>query len=142
GNSEFQNVCNEFGIKRGSIPAPQPRDKNPNLTAFVNRLYTKLLDRQGEEAGLNNWCAAILSKASTPKKIAHDFVFSKEFELKKLNNEKFVEYMYRAFMGREYDAAGKAAWVKYLQQGKTREDVFNGFADSTEFANITKGFGL
>ncbi|MEG0911435.1 MAG: DUF4214 domain-containing protein, partial [Ruthenibacterium sp.] len=101
-----------------------------------------LLDRQGEEAGLNNWCAAILSKASTPKKIAHDFVFSKEFELKKLNNEKFVEYMYRAFMGREYDAAGKAAWVKYLQQGKTREDVFNGFADSTEFANITKGFGL
>ena len=142
GGPEFQNICDSFGIKRGSIETPQPRDKNPNLTAFVNRLYTKLLDRNGEEAGLNNWCAAILAKTTTPKKIAHDFVFGPEFADKKFSNEKFIEYMYRTFMGREFDAAGKAAWMKAMNEGTSKEAVFNGFADSKEFANIAKGFGL
>ncbi|MEG1925858.1 MAG: Ig-like domain-containing protein [Ruthenibacterium sp.] len=141
-SSEFAVVCNGFGIEHGTITSAQSRDKNGNLTAFVTRLYTKLLDRSGEEDGLNVWTNQILSGAQTPQQVAHGFVFSKEFESKNLNNEKYVEYMYRTFMGREYDAGGKANWVKALNDGKGREYVFNGFANSVEFAKIVKSFGL
>ncbi|MEG2596738.1 MAG: DUF4214 domain-containing protein [Ruthenibacterium sp.] len=60
----------------------------------------------------------------------------------KYTDDVFVEYMYQALMGRNADAAGKANWVKALKSGASREWVFQGFANSVEFANITKGFGL
>ena len=141
-SDEFTALCGKFGVKRGTVTPSQPRDKNLPLTSFVNRLYNKLLDRQGEAAGLNSWCSLILSGASTPKEVAYGCVFSDEFKSKQYSNEIFVEYMYRTFFGREYDEQGKETWLSALNNGMTREEVFNGFADSAEFAQIVKSFGL
>ncbi|MEG0911929.1 MAG: DUF4214 domain-containing protein, partial [Ruthenibacterium sp.] len=72
----------------------------------------------------------------------HGFVFSPEFMNHKYTDEVFVEYMYKAFMGRASDAAGKADWVKALKSGASREWVFQGFANSIEFNAIVKSFNL
>lgn len=141
-SSEFQALCDAFGIKSGSLSVTQARDKSPNLTAFVNRLYTMLLKRNGDETGLNDWCSRILENRETPKQVAAGFVFSNEFKDAKLSNEEFVNRMYRTFLGREADAAGKADWLNRLAQGQSREKIFDGFADSTEFAGIVASFGL
>ncbi|MEG1323142.1 MAG: DUF4214 domain-containing protein, partial [Ruthenibacterium sp.] len=140
--AEFQKICETFAIKRGDYTSKQARDVNPKLTAFVNRLYTKLLDRGGEEEGLNTWCREILKKTRTPKEVASGFVFSNEFIGRKFDDATYVEYLYRTFMGRDSDVGGKAMWVKYLKDGHSREEVFNGFADSAEFADIVNSFGL
>ncbi|MEG1407937.1 MAG: DUF4214 domain-containing protein, partial [Ruthenibacterium sp.] len=140
--AEFQKICDTFAIKRGDYTSTQARDANPKLTAFVNRLYTKLLDRGGEEEGLNTWCREILKKTRTPKEVANGFVFSNEFIGRKFDDATYVEYLYRTFMGRDSDVGGKTMWVKYLKDGHSREEVFNGFADSAEFADIVNSFGL
>ena len=45
-------------------------------------------------------------------------------------------------MGREADEAGFNAWVAQLDSGVSREEVFNGFSQSTEFGVICAQYGI
>ena len=73
---------------------------------------------------------------------AYGFIFSREFTAKGYSDEDYVKQLYRAFMGREYDAAGLRTWVTLLRQGKTREEVFEGFVGSAEFTRICAQYGI
>ena len=76
------------------------------------------------------------------KGCAYGFVFSPEMNRKNLSDEAFVRTLYNLFMDREGEASGVSFWVNYLAEGHTREEVFNGFADSVEFARIVASFGV
>ncbi|NCC08519.1 MAG: DUF4214 domain-containing protein [Clostridia bacterium] len=141
-SDEFKMLCGRYQITQGSISPTQPRDMDRELTTVVNRLYKTLLGRDGEEPGLNDWCTALLTNSKTPKRVAYGFVFSDEFTGKNYSNADFVEHMYAAFLGRASDAQGKENWMNHLNAGHTRQEVFNGFADSDEFAAIAAQFGL
>lgn len=142
GSKEFQNMCATYGIKAGTASITEPRDRNIGVTRFVNRLYDTILGRKGEIEGVNNWCNVITNKQMTPSQVAYEFVFSKEFTNKKLNNSDFIEILYKAFLGRNSDSAGKRDWMNILNSGKAREEVFWGFANSAEFRSIIAGYGL
>ena len=141
-SQEYTNICNFYGIGRGSVTLTQARDKNPQLTAYVNRMYLKALERSGEEDGLNHWCESIQSASKTPEQVAEAFINSKEFQMKNLNDEEYVKVLYRTFMGREYDQSGLEHWLGELKRGSSREDVMHRFAISKEFQNIQASFGL
>ena len=49
---------------------------------------------------------------------------------------------YNLFMDREGEATGVAFWTKYLKDGHSRLEVFNGFTDSVEFARIKASYGI
>lgn len=50
--------------------------------------------------------------------------------------------MYNVFMDREADEIGMQEWQQVLSDGKSREHVFNGFADSKEFKKICESYGI
>ena len=139
---EFQELCSGYGIIRGSVSLTENRDKNPQVTGFVNRLYAIALNRPADAGGLNDWTGRLLDKKQTPKQVASGFVFSKEMTNRQLSNTEFVTMLYRTMMGREPDAAGLQDWVGRLENGKKREDVYTGFADSVEFGRIVASYGL
>lgn len=141
-SEEFANVCSQYGVIQGTVTLGSYRDQNEGVTSFVNRLYNKLLDRQGEDDGIENWCKTILTKADTTENVAHGFVFSQEFLNRETSNEDFVKIMYRTFLDREYDEAGLEDWVGRLNSGTDREEVFRGFARSTEFHELMKAYGV
>ena len=141
-SQEYTNLCNSYGIERGSVTLTQPRDQNAELTKFVNRLYVKALERPGEEEGLNAWCNVLLSRAQSPEEVAECFINSYEFQSKNLSNEEYVKVLYRTFLGREYDQQGLDAWVAQLNRGVSRQEVLYGFSRSPEFARIMAQFGL
>lgn len=141
-SQEFANVCSQYSVIQGTVTLGSYRDQNEGVTSFVNRLYVKLLDRQGEDEGIENWCRTILTKADTTENVAHGFVFSQEFLNKNTSNEEFVKIMYRTFLDREYDQAGLNDWVGQLNSGVGREQVFHGFAGSTEFHNLMAEYGV
>lgn len=113
-----------------------------NIKDFVTRLYNVCLNREPDEAGLADWTAQLSKKQITGIKAAYGFVFSPEFKAKNLCNEDYVKQLYQAFLGRDYDAAGLADWVGQLEQGKTREEIFNGFALSQEFKGLCEQYGI
>lgn len=112
------------------------------VEGFVTRLYNVCLDREPDEHGFNDWVSRLNNKEETGIHAAYGFIFSTEFQNKNLCNEDYVEYLYRAFMGRESDEAGKADWLNRLKTGKTREEVFNGFALSKEFSVLCEEYGI
>lgn len=140
-SAEFDNLCRQYGIKRGNIILTAYRDQNPNLTMFVNRLYTKALERTGEATGIEFWTEQIITRKITPENAAKSFVFSEEFTMKKLDDRKYIEVLYRTFMDREYDSIGMETWLKELKKS-SRQKVLEGFSRSTEFADIMKSYGL
>ncbi len=143
GSQEFIKLCNDYAIIRGDITLTESRDQNVGVTQFVGRMYNIVLERKPEAAGMNDWTNQLLTKASTPKQVAFGFVFSNEVKVKDLNNTQYVTMLYRAFMGREPDAPGLNDWVGKLDKNAaTREQVFNGFADSNEFKVIVSSYGL
>ena len=69
-------------------------------------------------------------------------MFSKECVNRNLNNREFVEMLYRLYMGREADQGGLNYWLGQMNKGMSRQKVANSFADSQEFKNIVKSYGL
>ena len=141
-SNEFTKVCARYGITRGNIKLTAPMDQNEGVTKFVARCYKLCLGRRADEDGLNAWCSQILSGANSAKQAAHGFVFSDEFKKKNLSDKEYVKVLYRVFMDREADSSGLNAWVKVLNEGRSRTHVFNGFADSNEFKKICDSYGI
>ncbi len=113
-----------------------------NVGAFVEGLYESCLGRSSDASGYVNWCNRLTSKSKTAIEAAYGFVFSSEFKKKNYCNEDYVILLYKAFLGRDPDAAGKKNWLTRMSSGMTREEVFNGFATSNEFTALCTKYGI
>ena len=152
-SAEFTKLCSDYGILRGlaiSLPAygTVPKGactvcgKEDGVTAFVTRLYTLCLDRKPDAAGLASWTAKLWSHQISGSTAASGFFFSSEFTGKQKTDAEYVEILYRVMLGRGSDASGKASWVKKLQNGMSRRQVFQGFVKSQEFSAICLSYGI
>ena len=148
GSIEFRGVCKKYGIKPGSVNPGQPvQPVTPTadmtkIKAFVTRCYKVILGRDPDPAGLNAWANALATGTRKASEIIDGFVNSQEFLSKKLSKEEQVDILYQAMLGRGADPAGKASWVKVLNEGHPFGAVINGFCGSTEFINLCAEYGI
>ena len=141
-SAEYDRICSEYGIERGTVTLTDGRDLNAGATMFVYRLYEKALGRAAEEDGLNDWSGSVAKGEKSAQTVAQSFFHSEEFLNKRYDDRNFVCILYRTFMGREYDESGLAYWLDALRQGKSRDEVLEGFSNSVEFHEIMASYGL
>lgn len=141
-SAEFNDLCKKYGIQRGNVPLSEPMDQNEGVTRFVVRCYRLCLNRDADKDGLNYWCSNILSHTKTAKETAWGFIFSSEFLGKNVSDADYIRILYRTFLDRESDPIGLQTWLDELASGQSREHVFNGFADSSEFRKICNSYGI
>lgn len=141
-SQEFTKICQSYGIQRGNAILTEPRDQNEGVTKFVVRNYRLCLERDADQGGLNAWCTALLSGSNNAKEVAHGFFFSNEFMNKNLSDRDYITLLYKVLMDRNPDASGLNAWCQVLDNGYSRENVFNQFADSNEFQTICSRYGI
>ena len=141
-SQEFSQVCDSYGIARGTMQTDGTCIYKPGVRNYVLRMYTKALNRTGETMGVEYWANRINMKVASPETVAKSFFLSEEFNNRKLSDEDYVETLYQTFMDRASDAEGKQYWVRNLKNGMSREKALEGFARSTEFSKIMKSFGL
>jgi len=126
-----------------NTPTPKPVPSTGKIGEFIERLYTIALDRPSEEDGKEYWVNEITSGNKTGADCGRFFLLGEEFNNRGLNVEDFVETLYKTFFGRDSEPEGKAYWVGELKKGtKTRENVINGFIDSSEWCNICADYGV
>ena len=70
---------------------------------FVTRFYQLCLDRNPDQAGLDDWVVALLNRTQTGSSVAHGFVFSQEFTNKNTTTEEYLTVLYEAFFNRMPD---------------------------------------
>ena len=139
---EFGNYCKDNGINRIEEGSRAYREKNAGVTAFVNRLYQVLLGRAGEPQGLEYWCRLLIEKEQTGSQVASGFVESKELRQRDLPDTEYVTLLYKSILGREPDSKGMEDWVAQLERGVGRNAIFKGFANSVEFMELCKEYGI
>ncbi len=128
---EFEALCRSFGIVRGNVTLAQNRDQNPDVTAFVSRLYQTTLGRNGDEPGLNDWTGQLLTKKNTGAGVAAGFFFSNEYKGKNKSNRDYVVDLYRAMFDRQGDEPGYNDWTGKLAKAA-------GFFFSNEYKGKNK----
>lgn len=143
-SQEFSNLCNSFGVERGTVALNQYRDRNIQATGFIARLYTKMLGRSFDDDGLEYWCKKYLTKENTIEEIAsHGFLHSQELANQNLDDTEFVTRMYETFLNREPEEEGLKDWVGRLERGEvTRDSLVYGFTNSREFGNLKAEYKL
>ncbi len=141
---EFSNLCAGYGVIRGEVTLTAYRDQNAGATGFIARLYTKMLGRSYDDAGLEYWCRMYLTGQQSIEEVAsHGFLHSQELLNQNLSDKEFVTRMYQTFLNREPDAEGLQYWLTKLKTGeKTRDNLVYGFTLSREFANVKQAYGL
>jgi glycine cleavage system H lipoate-binding protein len=101
-------------------------------TQFVTLLYTNVLGRAPDQAGLDGW-VALLQGGMSRGQVLLGFSDSAEYQAA-IANEVFVSMMYTAMLRRTPEAAGFSGWVQFLDDATyTRDQVINGFFLSTEY---------
>ena len=143
-SNEWASVCWQYGIRSGGFGTPNTNGAIPEneVTSFVTRLYTTCLKRTADHDGVVNWSLLLINGDITGAEAAEGFFFSSEFTGKGVNNGDFVTRLYQTFMNRTPDTAGYNAWVGQLNGGASRNEVFNGFTGSSEWANLCAQSGI
>lgn len=141
-SQEFYDICASYGITAGRYVMGYDRDTINNVNLFVERLYKTCLGRIGDRGGQEDWTEKLIKKQITGSDCAKSFIFSPEYTNKGLSDKDYVENLYKALMGRASDANGKKDWLNNINNGMTRDQVFEGFVNSPEFDNICKTYGI
>ena len=167
-SGEFKNLCKAYGINPGTYTAPaKPQDpalkplnvdtsgvNEPQLNAFVERLYDKALDRPSDAGGKEYWKGCILNGKDDQGReydirtvISKGFLNSQEYKNRDRNNAEFVLDCYAAFFDRNpvgtEDEPNYWNWVQQLNNGLSRQQLIeNGFGNSKEFRNLIESYGF
>lgn len=148
-SSQLWNVKSKRGNK-SLYPSDIPNvidwerrsEEKEGVKGFVNRLYRNILGRKADQAGLESWIRVLQEGKEGGSETVANFVFSPEYEAKRVTDDEFVSVLYRTVLGREPDAAGKKAWLKRLEEGLTRRYIVAGFTHSQEFQSLCKSYGI
>ena len=128
-----------YATSRG-LPTEMIRTALKN--SFVERLYPIILGRTCDIAGRDYWVNSIESGLYTPADAVRTMLNSAEFVGRNTSNQEFVTVLYNAFLSRNPDPSGLANWVNALNNGASRNDIINAFAQAPEFAATCSYYGM
>jgi len=106
-----------------------------DTVAPIARLYYATLDRIPDAEGLSYWVAEY-QKGTSLNDICAGFMASNEFQNNYgdlSDNSTFLEQLYQNVLNRSADSAGLDHWLDLMNQGLSRVEVVDGFANSAEF---------
>jgi hypothetical protein len=120
----------------------QFHQSSTNITNFVDRFYTTVLDRNSEPSGQIYWVDSLSTGTRAGADVARGFVFSQEFTNRNLDNSAYLNTLYAAFFNRAADPGGYNDWLSKLSSGTSRSDILNGFIFSQEFKNLCGTYSI
>lgn len=122
--SDIQYMINRMMEVNDKEEYTLPLNDNPEeVQSFVERFYRVILERDGEEKGVNYWTNSLIWKKRAGADVARGYIFSDEFINKGYPDDEFLEKMYLAFFDREPDKEGFMFWSDRMIDGYTREQV-------------------
>ncbi|WP_153110920.1 DUF4214 domain-containing protein [Propionivibrio limicola] len=135
--SPSEAVVNDFTVGRYQF-----NQSTSNISDFVTRFYETILGRTPDPHGLNDWTDRLNTGISSGSEVAQGFIFSQEFTNQAVNNDEYVDILYRAFFNRQADNTGKQYWLDKIASGANRGEVLDGFIYSQEFRNLASAYSI
>lgn len=118
--------------------------KEVSLEKKITSLYISFFSRAADLEGLDYWKSqgtnaggdglSVLKRLS--KGFAKHPIFTSKYA--HLDNEEFVQAIYRNSLGKEGDSAGVAYWKSLIENGKSRSDMVAEFMETSLTADMTR----
>ncbi len=141
-STEWCNVCAKYGVRSGAVSHKAEFASDPAI-GFATRLYTRCLNREPEQDGLNYWSLALTNLEKTGCQAAREFFESEEFQNFHTSDEEYVLRLYQTFMDRIPEPGEFAYWCDKLRTGGwSRRSVMEFFGQSPEFTNVCASYGI
>ncbi len=115
-------------------------ESNTNLLRAVVRLYRAYYLRNPDYLGLGHWIRR--RQQGTPlSQISNQFAAAPEFALRYgfLDDDQFVDLVYKNVLGRDPDVRGRQHWVDQLNGGLYRGQLMTRFSEAPEFVHKSSG---
>jgi hypothetical protein len=121
------------------VEVPDPKRPVAGVDGQITRLYQGYFQRPADVSGYTYWRNQILAGKTTVAAVSQYFATNAEFASRygALNNEQFVNQVYRNVLGRPADGAGLTYWLDQLANGVDRGTIMLSFTDSAEFVTKT-----
>ncbi len=103
-------------------------------TQFVTLVYSNVLGRAPDAAGLAHWSGQLATGAITRGGVMLAFSESAEYRAL-IGSEVYVTMMYAGMLRREPDVAGFNYWVGVLDRGGSGQGLIGGFLGAPEYRN-------
>jgi hypothetical protein len=116
-------------VAAGIAVSTEAQQLDQSNGTFVRDLYTNVLGRTADDAGLDSWVSQLFNGTSRAD-VAAGIVGSTEAATKA--DSTFIDNLYLTATGRASDEAGKATWTEVLANGGTHADVAIGIVGSPE----------
>jgi hypothetical protein len=121
----------ETSVILSFLTSPEYGASRPTAISFVSSLYTDLLGRAIDSAGLAQWVPAV-QLPSGRILVAADILFSTE------SIQRTIDSFYSSLLQRSSDPTGEGVWVDYLQSNPGAESaIAEAFLSSPEFLKLT-----
>jgi uncharacterized protein YvpB len=113
-----------------------------NLTQeFVERLYTIVLGRSADSAGLENWTSLLESGSKTAAEVIVGFVYSQEYLSRQTSDSEYVTMLYQTLLNRTPAETEISAWCEKAALF-SRRYLLRGFVCSSEFSALCEEYGV
>ncbi|MCQ2466697.1 MAG: DUF4214 domain-containing protein [Clostridia bacterium] len=106
-----------------------------NLDNFIYRLFVLILEREPNQSENDYWQNRFMMGLSGSD-CAYEFFISNEYAILQDTDEEYVTKLYLVFLDREPDTDGFNYWINQLNNGSSRDEIFDGFANSVEWADL------
>ena len=117
-------------------------DNRERVWEFVKRMYEVALERTADKKELKYWTDQLVYHESDGADVAKGFIMGDELAGKNLDNERYVDMLYRTFFNREAGNEEIRYWAEKLETGHSRYYIFCGFANSGEFDRLCAEYGI
>jgi hypothetical protein len=142
-SDDFNQVCRDHGITRGTFTPPSGPQRPDMIPIFVRRLYRVALDRPNPATNDVNWWSSLLRNGSaTGASVAGAFLTSSDFQNLRLDNGQYVDILYRALLDRPPTSAEITQWRSRLDAGALRDTVLVDFLNTAAFEQVCRDHGF
>ena len=140
-SAEFNHLCSTYGIVRGEMATTEPRDINPDLTAYLQHLYRSCLERDATVDELNGWADDILNNGVIAEDVILTFFNSPSYINKNADDITFIKGLYQILLNRNPSTTEIDSWLNILKT-KTKNETIKLFVHSNEYVKICQKVGL
>lgn len=139
---EFNNTCDQYGIKAGSIVLTDPVDIRTDLIYYLNEIYKTSLNRNPNTDEIRSYVTQLANKKITGANLAESILLCSEFENLNVSNDSYIKIIFNDFYNREPNSDELTSWIQKIQNNYTRKRILSDLLLSQEFKNLMLRYGI
>ena len=141
-DQSFSGRCGSLGLTPGQVTLTQPRDTNYEMTAFLNRLYTKFSGKKPTGEEMNAYVLQTSKDPSGVRTVISDMLLNEENQDLFASDDEFLSTVFEVFYGHEPEQEKITSYKIALSHGVTREHVLSVILKDPAFDAKMSEYGI